>query len=195
MSGLGCGVEQALEPAVPGGGSRRARVLLAARGEGPLALFLSFTKAKLLEPNMKFQSWPLGDKHIFFTFHVGGFSRRGAGLGTSPCSCLAPARRRSSLSPSRYQPALHQQSTREICPRRDLGAGAVVSLLPGGLRSPGAADGQGSLAAPEGSSLFGPRAPSTPRSGRRRRVPSFGAGVGSCPRPMASPPPRSPPTL
>lgn len=192
-AGVGAGRSRGRLPAGAGA--------VAARGEGPLALFLSFTKAKLLEPNMKFQSWPLGDKHIFFTFHVGGFSRRGAGLGTSHCSCLAPARRRGSVSPSRYQPALHSAKHSRSLPSARSGSRSGGQPARGGLRSPGAPDGQGSSAAPEGSSLFGPRAPSAPRSaGRRqplagRRVPSFGAGVGSCPRPMASPPPRSPPTL
>lgn len=110
-------MEQASEPAVAGGGSQRARVLLAACRESPLTLFLSFTKAKLLEPNMKFQSWPLGDKHIFFTFHIG--VSPGGERDEGPPVALAQHQLTGGAQSPHPITNLHfiQQSTQEVCPR------------------------------------------------------------------------------
>ena len=157
------------------------------RGEGPLALFRSFTKAKLLEPNMKFQSWPLGDKHIFFTFCVGVFPGEGGvgdlpllflSAGSTPELCLpvpVPTRTLFSIALERF--ALSETQEQEWCsacsPERSASwAGLLQGISPAQTASPLA-----------------------PLLAWRQRlagpwVLSFGAGAGSCP-PPCSPQPSS----
>lgn len=110
---------------------------------------------------MKFQSWPLGDKHIFFMFHVGVIPRgeraRGLLVALALHQLLAelgppgPLPTRTSSSKALEKFALGKISEQEGCSAWSLEGSAPCALGSGLLLM-----GKAPLAAPEGFSRSGP---------------------------------------